>query len=142
MKKISLSIILALLFFDSCTKNAETVSPLSPMESSKWILTKLTSNTDPPENLTECSKDIWEFKNGLIKNTVVAKTGCFYSDNYNGKKYMIKGKTIILTSNSFDDPDSEATISYSGNTMTWQTVLDLSAYGGPRYIYNLIFTKQ
>ena len=139
MKRI---IIILVVLLTGCKKDAEEVIALSQMESSKWILTKFTSNIDPTKNLTECSKDIWEFKNGVIKNTVVVKTGCFYSDNYNGKKYMIKANTIIFTSNTFDNPDNEATISYSGNTMTWSTLLDLSGYGGPRYVSNLIFTKQ
>lgn len=138
MKRI---IIVLVVLLCGCKKSEEVVA-LSQMESSKWILTRFTSNIDPNKTLTECSKDIWEFKKGVIKNTVATNTGCYYSDNYNGKKYMIKENTIIFTSNNFDDPDNEAIISYSGNTMTWSTVLDFSGYGGPKYVSNLVFTKQ
>lgn len=147
MKKniLLLTVVIISTLLQGCSKNDLGISPtnLSQLENSHWKITSITSNTDATvsKNITDCKTGVWELKNGKSTTTPYSN-GCYYDDYLGNKKYKIEGNKIYFATNNLDDPDTEATISFSGNTMKWYFVIDLTPYGGYKFDYTLIFTKQ
>jgi Concanavalin A-like lectin/glucanases superfamily len=140
MKRI---IIILVVLLCGCKKDSD-VSPSNTLESNTWKLTSMSSTTDASLNMKVvkgCENEVWAFNNGKATTTPNGYS-CYYSDLLGNTNYWVKDNKIYFSANSMSDPDTEADISFSGDTMKWYFLIDLSSFGGPKEDYTLIFTKQ
>lgn len=146
MKKI-VKILAILLIFSACSKKSEEeVLPTPPMylEFANWTLTKISSKTNVALNntqpLTSCSETSWIFKDNNIIISTTNKYNCSVSQSFDRNFYQVDKDKITFTS-SYNEPLGEATLAYSGNTMTWSFPSGNTTYN-LKYDYTLTFTEK
>lgn len=143
--KILVKHLAILLIVCACSKKSdEEVLPTAPMylEYANWTLTKISSQSKPAINrsLDECGTDTCIFKDG---NIFIERNGntCGFTKHFDRELYLMNEYKIKFARSNFDYPDGEATVAYSGNTMTWYFPPGNSNFN-LNYDFTLTFTEK